>query len=130
MHRRKQGAEEVKFACPNSSCGLIFSKPVRVKNVGSEDSQSYDACPRCLTAITVEKSVPVVGPKTVATVEANKEQETVVSKSEERSAGSSTTVRCAYHFGYLSERPKNEKIPEDCVVCENIVKCMLKAVNG
>jgi hypothetical protein len=130
MHRRKQSAKEDKFACPNSSCGLVFSKPVKVKNVGSEDSQSYDGCPRCLTAITVEKSVPVVGAKPVVTVEDNKGQGTVVGNSEERSAGSSTTVQCAYHLGYLSERTKNEKIPEDCIVCENIVKCMLKAVNG
>jgi hypothetical protein len=130
MHRRKQSAKEDKFACPNSSCGLVFSKPVKVKNVGSEDSQSYEACPRCLTAIIVEESVPVVDAKPGAKVEDNKGQETVVSNSEERSTGPSTTVQCAYHFGYLSERAKNEKIPEDCIVCENILKCMLKAVNG
>ncbi|MGA3191247.1 MAG: hypothetical protein ABSD73_01890 [Candidatus Bathyarchaeia archaeon] len=130
MQRKKKSAKEGKFACPNSSCGLVFSKPVKVKNVGSEDSQCYDACPRCLTSITVEESVPVVYAKPGATVENNKEQDIVVGSSEERMATSSTTVQCAYHLGYLSERARNEKIPEDCIVCENIVKCMLKAVNG
>jgi len=130
MHRKKQSAKEDKFACPNSSCGLVFSKPVKVKNVGSEDSQCYDACPRCLTAIVIEESLPVVDAKPGATFEDNKGQETIMSSSEERRARPSTAVQCAYHFGYLSERSKNEQIPEDCIVCENIVKCMLKAVNG
>ena len=74
MHRKKQSAKEDKFACPNSSCGLVFSKPLKVKNVGSEDSQCYDACPRCLTAITLEESVPVVEAKQGATAEDNKGQ--------------------------------------------------------
>ena len=130
MQKKKQGAKEVKFACPNSSCGLVFSKPLKVKRVGSEDSRSYDACPRCLTAITVEENVPVVAVKLESTVEDTKGQETVVSSSDERRATSLPTVQCAYHLGYLSERSKNEKIPENCIVCENIVKCMLKAVNG
>ena len=130
MHRKKQSAKEDKFACPNSSCSLVFSKPVKVKNVGSEDSQCYDACPRCLTAIIIEESLPVVAAKPGATVEDNKGKDTVVSSSEERGASPSTTVQCAHHLGYLRERSKNEEIPEDCMVCENIVKCMLKAVNG
>jgi hypothetical protein len=130
MHRKKQSAEEDKFACPNSSCGLVFSKPVKVKNMGSEDSQWYDACPRCLTAITTEESVPVAEAKQDATAEDNKGMEPIVSSSEEEMARPSATVKCAHYLGYLSERSKNEKIPEDCIVCENVVTCMLKAVNG
>jgi hypothetical protein len=130
MNRKKQNAEEDKFACPNSSCGLVFSKPVKVKNMGSEDSQCYDACPRCLTAIITEEGVPVVDAKPDATVEDNKARRTIVSNSEERRAEPSITVHCAHRLGYLSERAKNEKIPEDCMVCESIVKCMLKAVKG
>jgi hypothetical protein len=130
MQRKKHNAKEDKFACPNSSCGFVFSKPVKVKNVGTENSQCYDACPRCLTAIVIEESVPVVDAKPGAAVENDKEQETVLRSSENKTATSSTSVQCAYHLGYLSERTKNEKIPEDCIVCENIVKCMLKVVNG
>ncbi len=37
---------------------------------------------------------------------------------------------CAHHFGYLSKRSTKEKIPEECIVCENIVQCMLKNVTG
>jgi len=129
MHRKEQSAKD-KFACPNSLCGFVFSKPVKVKNMSSQDSKCYDACPRCLTAIIKEKSVPAVDTKPNETVQDNKLHETISSSQEERRAEQSTAVQCAHHLGYLSERAKNEKIPEDCMVCENIVNCMLKVVNG
>ncbi|HVO85617.1 MAG TPA: hypothetical protein VMT06_00675 [Candidatus Eisenbacteria bacterium] len=40
------------------------------------------------------------------------------------------TLTCSHHLGYLSERTKKESIPEECIMCDNIVKCMLKAVTG
>ena len=130
MHRKKQNAKEGKFACPNASCGLVFSKPLKVKNMGSEDSECYDACPRCLTAITLEESVPVIKAKQGVITEDNDVQEPVVSNSEKTKAKPSAVVHCAHHLGYLSERSKNEKIPDECIVCENIVQCMLKVVKG
>jgi hypothetical protein len=130
MDRKKQSAKEGKFACPNSSCGFVFSKPLKVKNMGSEDSKCYDACPRCLTAIIKEENVAVVDAKPDATIEDNEGQKTNRSISEEGRTEPSVAVRCAHHLGYLGERGKNEKIPEDCMVCENIVKCMLKPVTG
>jgi hypothetical protein len=30
----------------------------------------------------------------------------------------------------LSKRSSKEKIPEECMMCENIVQCMLKNVTG
>jgi hypothetical protein len=34
-------------------------------------------------------------------------------------------AQCGYHFGYLSERTSGEKIPEDCMVCEKMLDCMV-----
>ena len=130
MHRKEQSTKEEKYACPNSSCGFVFSKPVKVKNMNSQGSKCYDACPRCLTAIITEESVAVVDAKPDEKAQDNKAQETILSSSKERRTEQSMTVHCGHHLGYLSERAKNEKIPEDCMVCENIVKCMLKVVNG
>ena len=33
---------------------------------------------------------------------------------------------CAYHLGYLSERSSKEQIPDKCMMCKDIVTCMLK----
>jgi hypothetical protein len=132
MHRRKESANDSQFTCPNSSCGIVFQKPIKVKNLNPEDSECYDACPRCLTAISTESSsenVPVVEANLSEPVEDAKELE-VASSIEERKVKPSSTIQCTHHMGYLSERSKKEEIPEECMVCENIVKCMLKRMNG
>ncbi|MGB9842356.1 MAG: hypothetical protein ACPLKZ_06495 [Candidatus Bathyarchaeales archaeon] len=38
----------------------------------------------------------------------------------EKSAG------CSYYLGYLSERSSKDKIPDECMMCKDIVECMLK----
>ena len=35
------------------------------------------------------------------------------------------TVECVHYFGYLHEKDKGEKIPEECLVCKDTVACML-----
>jgi hypothetical protein len=33
---------------------------------------------------------------------------------------------CHYHMGYLSERSSKENISDECLVCKDIVDCMLR----
>jgi hypothetical protein len=33
---------------------------------------------------------------------------------------------CLHHLGYLSERSSKEGIPDECMMCKDIVSCMLK----
>ncbi|MEM2108161.1 MAG: hypothetical protein QXL10_02615 [Candidatus Bathyarchaeia archaeon] len=33
---------------------------------------------------------------------------------------------CSYYLGYLSERSSKDKIPDECLICKDIVECMLK----
>ena len=37
--------------------------------------------------------------------------------------------QCSYHFGYLSEKNKNEAIPETCFGCPRSIDCMLSEFN-
>ena len=54
-----------------------------------------------------------------------------VRDAEEKPAQAHSKVQgCAHYFGYLSKRSTKEKIPEECMICENIVQCMLKNVTG
>ena len=110
-HTRGTVRAEEKFTCANSSCGFVFSKPIKVKNL-CQDAEIYDACPRCFTAVTGVGNVQVIQ------AEPDLNTETVTSK------------QCAHRFGYLSVRPKNEPIPDDCMMCENIVKCMTKGITA
>jgi hypothetical protein len=126
MPRKKDRVEtESKFTCPNVACGLVFPKPLKVKNLSAQDSEVYDACPRCLTEITSAGAPLVVGAKLGAENDENVE---TASSTKKLKTQPQSVVHCSRHFGYLSERSKNETIPDECVICENIVKCMLKAV--
>jgi hypothetical protein len=62
--------------------------------------------------------------------EANKNEEQIVQAIEEKMAESPPKPECAHHFGYLSERSHKEQIPEECMVCENMLNCMRKSVKG
>jgi hypothetical protein len=45
---------------------------------------------------------------------------------ERKNQDSEKPVVCHFHLGYLSERAQKEQIPEECLVCRDIVDCMLK----
>ena len=32
--------------------------------------------------------------------------------------------KCPHHFGYLTKLEKDSLIPEECLVCENVLKCI------
>jgi hypothetical protein len=97
-----------------------------------KDSEPYDACPYCLTqaipmgvSVAVEKEPQLEVDKMAPKVEALSPTDDVRAK-----VSPKKVQGCSRHFGYLSERSPKEKIPDNCMTCENIVQCMLKAVTG
>jgi hypothetical protein len=128
MPKRKEHAkEDQQFTCSNSTCGWVFSKPIKVINLRETKSEPYDACPRCLSEIVI-RGEPSVDSK--ADIGTETEPSETKPKLKDKKAEPQPTSPCSQHFGYLSERSRNEKIPDECVMCANIVKCMLKTVNG
>ena len=123
--------ESQSYTCQNPSCGRVFTNPVKTENLCSKNGEVYDACPFCLTEITVEKSSTVFEEKQNQKTKKTGSEEATVDFAEKTLAESSPKVQgCTHYLGYLSERSKKEKIPEECMVCENIVQCMLKKVTG
>jgi len=125
--KKEATTESQTYTCPNLSCGRVFNNPIKAENLGLPNAETYYACPYCLTEITVEKSS--------ANGEEEKEIKKTKGKPERIQVADETptqspkkTQGCAHHFGYLSERSTKEKIPEECIVCEDIVQCMLKKV--
>jgi hypothetical protein len=35
---------------------------------------------------------------------------------------------CIHHFGYLSSRPKDYPIPQECIICQRLGDCMVATV--
>jgi hypothetical protein len=109
----------------------VFAAPIKAQNLNLKHTRTYDACPYCLTEITVEEkaSITETNPKPEVEVKV-KIPEANIPKGKEASKAPPKTQGCTHHFGYLSERKSKEKIPEECMMCENIVQCMLKNVTG
>ena len=108
------------FTCPNVSCGKVFTKPLRALNLQQDSEGSYDACPYCLTEITLDDSLMVTSDEPKETEAEEKEY------TEERAEIPEKPSECGYYLGYLSERSSKEKIPDECMMCKDIVECMLK----
>jgi hypothetical protein len=66
--------------------------------------------------------------KKAGTKEASKDEKKIQTHSRETKStqrSSSKISGCPHHFGYLSQRPRGEEIPEECMVCKKIVDCMV-----
>ena len=133
-------------------------------NLQQDTEGPYDACPYCLTEITVEEELPisfepetlepeisepesleidtpepemfepetleaeVVEPEPVS-VEAEAEVEEAASVEEKAETGGAPSG-CAHYLGYLSEKASSDKIPDECMMCSEIVTCMLKKMKA
>jgi len=122
--------ENQNYTCPNPLCGKIFTNPLKTKNLSSKQNEVYDACPYCLTEITVEKPSVVIDLKKEVEVEKSESEETSIYHKKEMPTTPSKAQECQHYMGYLSERSKADKIPEECMTCPKIVECMLKKVTG
>jgi hypothetical protein len=122
--------ENQSYTCPNPLCGKVFTNPIKTENLCSKKTEVYNACPFCLTEITVESSMTIEENKDLQQRETRSERAGVDSEKETIAESPPKVQKCPHNFGYLSKRSTKEKIPEECMMCENIVQCMLKNVTG
>lgn len=124
-------AKTQSFRCSNLECGKVFSNPIIVQDLNSKSRSSYYACPYCLTEIVMEEGSSFKG-KGKDTVKKSKVKMTKKRpvKTKLIQQPTSEVHDCPHFFGYLSQRSKKDKIPEECMTCEKIVQCMLKKITG
>ena len=120
-------------------------------NLQQDTNRPYDACPYCLTEINVndEPNTDLAEPEnltpempdpempepetlkpemleseTLGSVEAEPEvEETEAMPQKEK--GIEGPSECAHYLGYLSEKGSSVDIPDECMMCKDIVTCML-----
>jgi hypothetical protein len=97
------------FTCRNAACGKVFTKPLRALNLQLGAEGLYDACPYCLTEITADDE---------KTEEPSLEEVEPLEK----------TFSCPYYLGYLCERSTQANVPDECMVCKDLIPCMLKSM--
>lgn len=122
--------ESQPITCPNESCGKVFTNPLKTTDLGSRSPKTYDACPYCLTEIIVEEQPVIAMLKSTPEERGDEISKTSLRFVEEKQSSPVKTPCCQHQLGYLSKRAAKEKIPDECIMCEQIVKCMLKNVTG
>ena len=106
------------FTCRNPRCGRIFDKPLKTVNL-HESRKPYQACPFCLAKIeTQQEEVRKI------------ETEEIHFPKEKPSRNQETPPSCQHHVGYLSERQEKQQIPDECIVCSNLLECMLQKMKS
>ncbi len=107
-------------------------------NLQQDTDKTYDACPYCLTEISIkdepnanfdepENLTPEISePETFDSVEPEAEETEAAAHKEEVKEVADTPSECTHYLGYLSEKGSKADIPDECMMCKDIVTCMLK----
>ena len=124
-HIEEKTKKNSTFTCPNLSCGKVFIRPLKALNLQQDSEEPYDACPYCLTEIPAhdEPAIAYDEPEPFKLEEPEIEETPHV---EEQVKVPETPSACSHHLGYLSEKSSKEQIPDECILCKDIVTCMLK----
>ena len=102
------------FTC--GECGRTFQKPLLATVSTSGHTQTYYACPRCMTKAQGFKA-PVKEKDSKAPALA---MEQVKSTAEPQGI-----AKCGHFFGYLNKHQKNMAYPDECLTCARMVECLL-----
>jgi hypothetical protein len=101
------------YTCSNASCRKAFAQPLKASNLQQLPLKTYDACPYCLMEITSQDLN-----------EGNAEN--AAQDAERLKPKLSGSAQCKKHFGYLSQQALKGQVPDECMVCKDIIPCMLK----
>lgn len=112
--------EKKAFTCQNVSCKRTFNTPLKTLNLQLSPTESYSSCPFCLAEIKIPE-------KPIENQLENMQSEVNQSASKEKiDKNNDTLAKCHFHPGYLSERKSKDNIPDDCLLCKDIIECMLR----
>jgi hypothetical protein len=112
------------LTCQNPSCKKSFTEPLKTLNLQLTPAEPYYACPYCLTKIKITEKPAEIQLEKVQPKENQVETKEKLLKNKDKPA------TCHYHLGYLSERTSKDQIPDECLVCKDIVECMLRKMRG
>jgi len=123
-------ARDQATACPYDKCGKFFSEPIKLTVRAESSLETYYACPHCFSRVSdldnLEKS-----PKETPSTDLKKGLDEAPLKDlkkakpeEAKGNEKDKPVGCAHYLKYLKTRPKDAPIPDDCLTCAALMKCM------
>lgn len=106
------------IVCSNSKCGKSFTEPIKLTLIQPDGSlEIYDACPHCFSQVNLEN-------RKVEETETSSDKLKKGLKKRAKGIEKAKPVGCAHFIGYLKTRPKGSPIPEECLTCPAILRCM------
>ena len=108
----------VTLTCPNEACKKVITKPLKTINRQQSSKEPYYACPYCLTEITFSETENDDAPE-------KPDAEVAVSE-ETPSLNLEKSSDCKHYFGYMNEKEHKQQMPEECMLCPQIIDCMSK----
>lgn len=106
------------LTCSNDACKKVIIKPLKTLNRQQGSKEQYYACPYCLTEITFAETEKNDAPQ---------KSETEVALLEEKPSQNQEKLSdCKHYFGYMSEKEHKQQMPEECMLCSQIIDCMAK----
>ena len=80
------------------------------------------AKPQLAMRMKSQKTTVKQSKKSMSTVKSKMKEENAAAREERFFSG------CLHHFGYLSSRPKDSPIPQECILCQRLGDCMVATV--
>lgn len=102
------------IVCPWEKCGKIFSAPIELTVRTKDSRQTYHACPHCFSRVNISDNHEK-NPSEVSLGALGDASESITKNDAEN---------CIHFLGYLKTRPKDSQIPDECLTCSKILKCM------
>jgi len=101
--------------CSYAKCGKSFSEPIELTVRAKGSLETYYACPHCFSRVSVsDKSGKSLNEAHVG-----------ASRDTSKDIKENDVADCPYSLGYLKTRPKDSPIPDECLTCAAIMKCMM-----
>ena len=100
--------------CPYVKCGKIFGEPIELTVRAEGSLETYHACPHCFSRISLPHNLEKDLPKVPLNVLSD----------DSKDIDKNRPVGCAHFLGYLKNRPEGSPIPDPCLTCISILKCM------
>ena len=107
------------LTCPNNACGKVFDKPLKAINLQKSSKEPYNACPYCLTEIAITKNEIIDEPTEEAAIKSPLSEEKL-------SQDQPQLPSCPHYFGYMNEKEHKKQMPDECLLCPQIMPCMAK----
>lgn len=101
---------EERLKCPYKGCERAFEKPSVLTDSSTVPRQTYFACPHCMSkldVVTDNLKVTEVKPAEYPKV-------------------FESPAKCARFSGFLNTLPREDELPDECLVCPKILQCTVK----